>query len=88
MGEQHHVTVIGAGIVGMACAVALLRDGHKVTVLDPDKPESLLDVLAHHRAARDGQPIHVHLWDRAWLLFVLLSWMGVEWLIRRAWGLP
>lgn len=57
-------------------------------VLDPDKPESLLDVLAHHRAARDGQPIHVHLWDRAWLLFVLLSWMGVEWLIRRAWGLP
>lgn len=57
-------------------------------VLDPDKPEALLEVLAHHRAARDGQPIPVHLWDRAWLLFVLLLWMGVEWLIRRAWGLP
>jgi len=38
MSERHHVTVIGAGIVGMACAVALLRDGHRVTVLDPDEP--------------------------------------------------
>lgn len=57
-------------------------------VLDPDKPEALLDVLAHRRASWDGQPIPVHIWDRMWLLFVLLLWMGVEWLIRRAWGLP
>ncbi|MGI9452225.1 MAG: NAD(P)/FAD-dependent oxidoreductase, partial [Geminicoccaceae bacterium] len=32
------VTVVGAGIVGMATACYLLRDGHKVTVIDRDAP--------------------------------------------------
>lgn len=32
------VTVIGAGVVGMACAVHLQRDGHQVTVVDKDEP--------------------------------------------------
>jgi D-amino-acid dehydrogenase len=34
----HHVTVIGAGVVGMCCALQLRRDGHGVTVLDPKPP--------------------------------------------------
>lgn len=34
-GLRHaHVTVIGAGIVGLATAAALRRDGHEVTVID------------------------------------------------------
>ena len=33
-----HVVVIGAGIVGVASAVELLRDGHRVTLLDPGAP--------------------------------------------------
>jgi D-amino-acid dehydrogenase len=33
-----HVVVIGAGIVGAACAVELLRDGHRVTIVEPDSP--------------------------------------------------
>jgi len=28
------LTVIGAGIVGIACALNLQRDGHQVTVVD------------------------------------------------------
>lgn len=32
------VVVIGAGIVGLASAIALLRDGHAVTLLDPGEP--------------------------------------------------
>jgi len=32
------VVVIGAGIVGAACAIELLRDGHAVTLLDPGQP--------------------------------------------------
>jgi D-amino-acid dehydrogenase len=35
---QHHVVVIGAGIVGVATAIALLRDGCRVTILDPGPP--------------------------------------------------
>jgi D-amino-acid dehydrogenase len=33
-----HVIVIGAGIVGAATAVELLRDGHQVTILEPGEP--------------------------------------------------
>ena len=28
------ITVLGAGVVGIACAVHLLRDGHRVTIID------------------------------------------------------
>src|ERR1700760_192360 len=32
------VAVIGAGIVGISCALHLQRDGHEVTLLDPRAP--------------------------------------------------
>jgi D-amino-acid dehydrogenase len=35
---QQHIIVIGAGIVGAASALALLRDGHRVTILEPGDP--------------------------------------------------
>jgi D-amino-acid dehydrogenase len=35
---SHHVAIIGAGIVGAACAVELLRDGNKVTIIEPGEP--------------------------------------------------
>lgn len=33
-----HVTVIGAGVVGVSCALHLVRDGWKVTIVDPEAP--------------------------------------------------
>src|SRR5689334_23828275 len=33
-----HVCVIGGGVVGAATALELLRDGHKVTLLEPGEP--------------------------------------------------
>ncbi len=35
---SHNVVVIGAGIVGAATAVELLRDGHTVTIVEPGDP--------------------------------------------------
>ncbi len=37
-GSNRKVIIIGAGVVGMATAVHLLRDGHEVTVVDKDEP--------------------------------------------------
>ena len=33
-----HVVVIGAGIVGAATAIELLRDGHRVSIVEPGDP--------------------------------------------------
>src|ERR1700691_2743003 len=41
------VVVVGAGIVGLACAYHLLQDGHRVTILDRD-PEG--DRASHGNA--------------------------------------
>ena len=38
MTQPCHVAVIGAGITGAAAALELLRDGHRVTILEPAAP--------------------------------------------------
>ncbi|WP_296247339.1 NAD(P)/FAD-dependent oxidoreductase [Pseudomonas sp. UBA4194] len=35
---QRHIAVIGAGIVGACSALALLEDGHRVTLIEPGEP--------------------------------------------------
>ena len=37
-GAEGTTLVVGAGIVGIACALNLLRDGHKVTLVDKNEP--------------------------------------------------
>ncbi|MCY4468172.1 MAG: FAD-binding oxidoreductase [Thiotrichales bacterium] len=36
--RRRRFTVVGAGIVGVCCGYALLRDGHRVTLIDRDEP--------------------------------------------------
>ena len=38
MTAARHIVVIGAGIVGAASAIELLRDGHHVTIVEPGEP--------------------------------------------------
>lgn len=33
-----HIVVIGGGIVGACCALALIKDGYRVTILEPGEP--------------------------------------------------
>ena len=37
-GKGRHVVVVGAGIVGVACGLSLLRDGWRVTLIDREGP--------------------------------------------------
>ena len=41
MSGTRHIAVIGAGIVGTATACYLRRDGHEVTLIDPEPPGSM-----------------------------------------------
>lgn len=34
--QKLHVVVVGAGLIGLSAAYALLRDGHRVTIVEPD----------------------------------------------------
>lgn len=36
--ENTHVGIIGAGIVGLSCALWLLQAGYRVTVIDRGRP--------------------------------------------------
>ncbi len=36
-----HIAVGGAGVIGTASALALLRDGHRVTIVEPELPGGL-----------------------------------------------
>jgi D-amino-acid dehydrogenase len=40
MAESRHFTVLGAGTVGVCCALYLQRDGHRVTLIDRATPGS------------------------------------------------
>ena len=35
---MNRIAVIGGGVVGLACAIELLRDGHAVTIIEPGPP--------------------------------------------------
>lgn len=35
--SDFHICIVGAGIVGTACAVALRRQGFRITVVEKDK---------------------------------------------------
>lgn len=36
--KRKNIVIVGAGIIGLACAVRLVHAGHKVTLIDKDKP--------------------------------------------------
>ena len=40
------VTVVGAGVIGLTCAVRLLEDGHRVDVLARDLPLETTSAVA------------------------------------------
>ena len=45
MSEGRHVAIIGAGAVGVISAIEALREGHRVTLIDPGTPGDVLPLL-------------------------------------------
>lgn len=77
-------------LLRVATDPALMRDlaeGSGGSVFDPGDPDALLNVLSVERAARLVPPTPMFIWDRGWVLAALLTWLGLEWLIRKKGGL-
>lgn len=64
-------------------ALAEATGGH---VYDAARPQTVLDDLRAEAVAAEIEPVTEPIWDRAWLLTLLLSLLGIEWLWRRATG--
>lgn len=67
-------------------ALRELAEGSGGEVIDPRKPDDFLMAMERHAAT-----IHVpgsprYLWDRGWLLVLLLGVLGMEWIARRTGG--
>ena len=91
-----HVTIVGAGIVGVNCAIALLKTGHSVTVIDRENPgdgcsfgnAGLLAASAFEPLASPGTLLQVPGWllDPEGPLFI--QWRHLPrllpWLVRYA----
>ncbi len=56
MGKQQHVAIVGAGIGGLGAALALNRNGHKVTLLERDPLPATANAEEAFDAPRRGAP--------------------------------
>lgn len=57
------------------------------TTLDPHRPRALLEHLARQRALRAVPPRAVYVWDRGWVMVLLLGAAGVAWILHKKGGL-
>lgn len=55
--------------------------------LDPDDPDALPKILNRQREAMRSPPTPKYLWDRGWVMSLILIWAGAEWITRREGGL-
>lgn len=56
-------------------------------VLDPYDPDALDELLERQRQASIVPPRPEYVWNRTWVMVLLLGWAGGEWLIRKKGGL-
>ncbi len=68
-------------------ALRTLSESSGGRCLNPDEPDTLPKVLDRQREAMLSPPKPDYLWDRGWVMSLILIWAGVEWIVRRAGGL-
>jgi hypothetical protein len=68
-------------------ALRTLSESSGGRCLNPDEPDDLPKLLTRQREAMQGPPKPYYLWDRGWVMSLVLIWAGAEWIIRRAGGL-
>lgn len=68
-------------------ALKMLSDLSGGSVIEGASMDELANQLQKHRRAMLAPPRVEYVWDRASIMFLLLGWIGAEWLLRRAAGL-
>jgi D-amino-acid dehydrogenase len=99
-GSARHVVIIGAGAVGVISAIEALRDGHRVTLLDPCEPGGIQAAsygnagwLSSHSVIPPAEPgvwkkVPKYLMDPLGPLAIRWSYLpkALPWLIRYLWS--
>src|SRR5262249_2268192 len=68
-------------------AMSVLSEHSGGEVLRPDQADLLIDRLNRQRLAGIVPTEPEYIWDNGGILFLLLTWTGLEWIIRRKAGL-
>jgi hypothetical protein len=68
-------------------ALRVLAEQSGGQFLNRRQPDQLLEALSRYRAAAVVPPRPQKIWDRGWLLVMLLGWAGLEWIVRKLGGL-
>ncbi len=55
--------------------------------LNADDPDEFFKLLDKQQQAMQTPPKPVYAWNHGWIMSLILSWAGVEWILRRAGGL-
>lgn len=68
-------------------ALRTLSESSGGRCLNPDEPDSLPKILSRHREAVFSPLTPDYIWDKGWLMSLILTWAGIEWIVRRVGGL-
>ncbi len=68
-------------------ALQMLAEHSGGALFEAENLGSLGETLQRHRQSMLIPPQREYLWDRAWIMTLLLIWAGAEWLFRRMVGL-
>jgi hypothetical protein len=68
-------------------SLKMLSDLSGGAVIEPESFSDLTDQLGKHRRSMEVPPRIEFIWDQAFIMWMLLIWISLEWLIRRLLGL-
>ncbi len=86
--NSYHIDIERMHTSANPSALRTLSEASEGRCLDPDDPDAFDKLLARQRQAAKTPPTPHYLWDRGWVLTLVLCWAGMEWIVRRVGGLP
>ena len=86
--NSYHIDVERMHTSANPTALRMLSQASGGRCLDPRDPDAFNDLLTRQRLAAQTPPAPIYLWNRGWVMTLVLCWAGLEWIVRRVGRLP